>query len=259
MNTTHWLLVYAVITAAWLGLGYLVFVANPIPYEFMVGFQVIIDLLFLHPPMVTFSFTLAMWCLMSLAMMLPSFVPTLRVYNDLLVTGAGSLRGFWFLILGYVVIWMGYSLFMSSLQIIFSNQLSVGHHEHSAHQVVPNQLGWWQPTLLLGLAGAYQFTKFKDNCLKYCRNPLLIFLARGNVSPIGDLITGIKLGFLCLGCCFFLMMLCIIGGVMNFFWMGLLTLIITLEKLPNIGKVVSKPLGLFLLVSSFGAGLQYCN
>ncbi len=189
-----------------------------------------------------FKFLFGMWGIMALAMMLPSFVPTLRVYDDLRSTGSGSLAGFWALTLGYVSVWLIYAIFMTAIQIylISLNILPEAMGDSNTYPIV----------ILFFLAGIYQLSNFKDRCLTYCRNPLLVFLARGEVRLNGEFYSGIRFATWCLGCCFLLMALCLITGLMNIAWMFLFTIIITLEKLPDLGKFVSKPLGIVLIATS---------
>lgn len=66
---------------------------------------------------------------------------------------------------------------------------------------------------------------------------------------------GLRLGAVCLGCCWALMALGFVGGVMNLVWMGIATLLMALEKLPQIGRVVTRPLGLVLLAASVFSAL----
>ena len=180
--------------------------------------------------------------MMSLAMMLPSFIPTLRVYEDLRSTGSGSLSGFWALTVGYITVWVVYAFLMTVLQLVLisRNVLSDSMVGSNSYPII----------ILFLVAGIYQLMNFKDQCLTYCRNPLLIFLARGEAGLVREYQTGIRFAIWCLGCCLFLMALCLITGLMNIAWMGLLTIIITLEKLPDLGKYVSKPLGIVLIGAS---------
>ena len=237
-----WLTLYAMIGLTWLGLLLLVLGGNLLSPGFASDARFWYKILFTHPHKVEFHYLLSMWSLMSVAMMLPSFVPTLRVYNDLQGTGAGSKVGFWCLILGYVAVWLAYSLGMTYLQLLLDRMDIL-----SVHGLGANLLPL---TIMLTLAGVYQFTSFKDNCLTYCRSPFVVFLARGNVSLWEEFQTGFGFGLWCLGCCFMLMMLCIVSGLMNIVWMSLMAVVITIEKLPDLGKYVSKPLGVLLLVSA---------
>jgi predicted metal-binding membrane protein len=67
---------------------------------------------------------------------------------------------------------------------------------------------------------------------------------------------GAQLGVLCLGCCWALMTLGFVGGTMNLVWMGLATLFMTLEKLPDIGRVLTRPMGYFLIAAGVIVALR---
>ena len=108
----------------------------------------------------------------------------------------------------------------------------------------------WLSVALLAIAGGYQFSALKEACLSKCRAPLTFFMQHWGESPLS---MGLRLGATCLGCCWALMLLAFVGGVMSLAFMGLATLIMTLEKLPDIGRWLSRPLGVALLG---GAGLD---
>ena len=93
--------------------------------------------------------------------------------------------------------------------------------------------------LLIG-AGLYQFAALKEACLSRCRAPLTFFMQHFDEGPWRN---GLRLGMDCLGCCWALMLLAFVGGTMNLAFMGLAMVIMTLEKLPEIGRPVTKPLG----------------
>ena len=99
---------------------------------------------------------------------------------------------------------------------------------------------------LLLVAGAYQFTQLKEACLSKCRRPLVFFMQHWEEGPLRN---GLRLGAVCLGCCWALMLLAFVGGVMNLAFMGLATLFMVLEKLPEIGRWLTRPMGALLLLS----------
>ena len=105
----------------------------------------------------------------------------------------------------------------------------------------------WLSVGLLAIAGAYQFSELKEACLSKCRAPLTFFMQHWGETPAR---LGLRLGATCLGCCWALMLLAFVGGVMSLAFMGLATLIMTLEKLPEIGRWISRPLGFALLGAS---------
>ena len=105
------------------------------------------------------------------------------------------------------------------------------------------------------LAGAYQFSALKAACLTLCRAPLAFFMTHWAEGPWRN---GLRLGAVCLGCCWALMLLAFVGGVMNLAFMAVAMVLMALEKLPAIGRHVTRPLGGALMVSgaaTLGFGL----
>jgi predicted metal-binding membrane protein len=179
---------------------------------------------------------------MSAAMMMPTFVPTLRVFLDLGHAGAARPVEALALLLGYVAIWVAGSLlgavaqrFLAGLNLVAADGSSLSL--------------WLTAALLLG-AGLYQFTSAKAACLAKCRMPLTYFLENWSPGLRRSLRMGLHLGAYCLGCCWALMALAFVGGTMNLIWMGAATLFMVLEKLPEIGKPLTLPAGVLLLASS---------
>lgn len=188
-----------------------------------------------------------MWALMSLAMMTPTFVPTLRVYADLATCNVADARGMVALCAGYLVIWLGFSGAAALVQTALARAELVGPDGTSRSL-------WLTTGLLLG-AGAYQFSQFRDACLSKCRMPLTFFLERWTPGAGAALRMGLELGGVCLACCWALMLLGFVGGTMNLIWMGLATLFMTLEKLPQIGAALTRPMGWLLIGASVVTGL----
>lgn len=184
-----------------------------------------------------------MWCLMVLAMMVPTFVPSVRTYLDLRTSGATSTLHAFSLIGGYALVWFAFAGIGASIQFALA----------SANVLGPNGVStshWLTSALLIG-AGVYQISPAKDACLTRCRAPLTYFIGRWRPGHVGALAMGVELGMLCVGCCWALMALAFVGGTMNMLWMGAATLFMILEKLPDIGRPLTKPLGAVLI----GAGL----
>ena len=182
---------------------------------------------------------LLMWVVMSFAMMAPTIIPALKTYDDLIYSGAGSFAGFFSLLSGFSIIWICYSLLLTFFQIILSD---LGWLTSKGIISSPFFVG-----LLLALSGFYQFSSFKNACLSKCRAPLAFFLQNWSDGTLGALKMGLRLGLICLGCCWMLMALTFVGGVMSLAFMGLCTVIMILEKLPRLGEYVTKPLGFCFL------------
>jgi len=101
--------------------------------------------------------------------------------------------------------------------------------------------------MLLLVAGLYQFSAIKAACLSRCRSPLAFLMSEWRDGLAGAFRMGLRHGLDCLGCCWVLMLLAFVGGTMNLIWMGLATGLMTLEKLPSIGRPLTKPVGAVLI------------
>ncbi len=187
----------------------------------------------------------AMWGLMSVAMMLPTFVPAVRVFAELGSVRATDGAGISALVVGYGAVWLVFSALAAALQ--------TGLAKAGAMTGAGQTLSPWVSVGILAAAGAYQFSPAKEACLAKCRHPLMFFMqhwAPGMKPAFG---MGARLGVWCVGCCWLLMLLGLIGGAMNLLWMGAATLFMVLEKLPEIGRYLTQPLGGVLLI---GAAVQ---
>ena len=138
---------------------------------------------------------------------------------------------------GYLSVWLAFSLVAASLQLVLgaTGLLSAD-----------DRLGPRLSGLFLLGAGLYQATPLKSSCLRHCRNPLTFFLARWRDGPVGALRMGIGHGVFCLGCCWALMALALVLGVMNLAWMAALAFVVGVENLAPKGAVVGRVLGLAL-------------
>lgn len=189
----------------------------------------------------------AMWLLMAAAMMLPTFVPALRTFLHLGAAGASRPVDAAALVAGYAAVWAGAALAGALAQRALAQ----------AGLLAPDgtSLSLWLTSALLLAAGLYQFSLFKAACLAKCRMPLTFFMQRWAPGPARALVMGMELGALCLGCCWALMALAFVGGTMNLLWMGAATMFMTLEKLPDIGRRLTRPAGYALLSASGAAAL----
>ncbi|MGJ8623708.1 MAG: DUF2182 domain-containing protein [Yoonia sp.] len=193
--------------------------------------------------MVTFGPIFVMWAVMMSAMMLPTMVPTLATYDRLILSADGSRAGWVGVVLGYLVVWIAFAAVAAGLQLLL---VSAG---------VVNRLGVaveWFSVMLLIVAGAYQFTRTKETCHGACLSPMSYFLGHWKTGFDGGLRMGLGLGVFCVGCCWAYMAIGFVGGVMNLLWMGLATLLMVFEKLPDIGRYVVKPVGVALIAAGLG-------
>jgi predicted metal-binding membrane protein len=183
-----------------------------------------------------------MWGLMSAAMMLPTFAPAIRVFGELGDVKATNGRSMVALVAGYSAVWLGFSALAAALQFALSKA--------SAMTGPAQTLAPWLSVGLLLATGAYQFSPAKEACLAKCRHPLMFFMEHWAPGPGPALTMGARLGAYCIGCCWALMLLGFVGGAMNLLWMGAATLFMTFEKLPEIGRYLTRPLGFILVVAA---------
>ena len=102
--------------------------------------------------------------------------------------------------------------------------------------------------LVLIAAGLYQWTPLKQACLRQCRSPLDVLIVHWREGAGGATIMGARHGLFCLGCCWVLMLLLFVGGVMNLLWVAGIALYVMIEKLAPGGAAVSRALGLLLML-----------
>jgi len=195
-------------------------------------------------PMESFGTLFAMWAIMMAAMMLPTLVPTLSTYDALIRSANGTRAGWIGVLLGYFAVWVGVAAVLAALQVTF---LTTG---------LVDGLGaftsvWLSGVLLLGV-GLFQFSRLKAICHGVCHSPMSYFLGHWRTGFAGGVRMGAGLGAFCAGCCWGLMALGFVGGTMSLAWMGLATLFMVVEKLPEIGHHVIKPMGIALMIAGLG-------
>jgi predicted metal-binding membrane protein len=185
----------------------------------------------------------AMWAAMMVGMMLPSVLPSVLLFSAMArqrrVSGRAPLSVPAF-VGGYLLVWIGFSLLAALLQTrLRVALLPLASHSRSAAIAAG---------LFLILAGIYQWTRFKAGCLSHCRSPLAHFSAHWREGPGGALRMGLGHGLLCLGCCWLLMGLLFVGGVMNSFWIAGLALLVLLEKAVPRGDLLGRIAGAGLAI-----------
>jgi len=183
-----------------------------------------------------------MWIIMMFAMMFPSSLMFLFLFysmrsNMAIVKNPKS--EIVLLSLMYFFIWILFSMAACYLQYIF--------HNYS----VVNMMGMFTSNkaaaiTLIG-AGLFQFSSFKDACLEKCRNPLAFIMGTKISSNFDVLKIGLLHGLYCLGCCWALMLILFVNGVMNMLWVVILTIAVLSEKIIPFEKLTSRFFGLILV------------
>lgn len=241
-----WVSFFALVLAAWAVLTAMAAAVQLPPGAEVFGADYWRALCTVTPGLAGLPALVAMWGVMSLAMMAPTAVPALRTYLDLASAGAGGIAGFLALLGGYLAAWLGFSVVGAGLQLWFSAQ---GLLRPDGVLLAPGLAA----LLLLG-AGLYQLSPAKAACLSQCRAPLTFFLGHWRAGVAGAARMGLRLGLVCVGCCWALMLLAFVGGTMNLAFMGLATLVMVVEKLPDIGRFVTRPLAGALILAAAWQG-----
>ena len=189
--------------------------------------------------------TLAMWAVMMTGMMLPSAAPAIVLYGTLVRRNAERgtvLPAVWVFTSGYLAAWIAFSAVAALAQValehamLMTPQLSVASKGLSG--------------AVLLAAGVYQWLPAKDVCLRKCRNPLELFTVRWRAGARGAFRMGLEHGLYCVGCCWTLMLLLFVAGVMNLLWVALIAAFIFIEKLLPGARYTSSIAGLALVGSA---------
>lgn len=236
MGGAHWLALYALILGAW-GLLYAMALPQDLRDGAMIfGADFLQSLCIVTPDAAGFGRATLMWALMAAAMMAPTALPAFATYEELSHTGETR---FGALVAGYLAVCLGFSVLAAAAQMALFDAGLLTAFGDSRSGVLS--------ALLLAGAGAYQFSPVKEACLSKCRRPLSFFMQHWDEGAVRN---GLRLGLVCLGCCWALMALALVGGVLNIAFMGLATVLMVLEKLPRPGRRLTRPLGAVLLAAS---------
>ncbi|NDW53918.1 DUF2182 domain-containing protein [Aliiroseovarius sp. PrR006] len=195
------------------------------------------------------ALTFLMWWVMMIAMMTPSATPTLLLYSAMKRVSAepeSTPQYTLFFLFGYLLSWAAFSAFAVALQ---SKLQSLG--------LISPQMMTLNSQLIAGIvligAGLYQFTSLKQACLRRCQSPAQFLTKHRRTGKTGALLMGVHHGSYCLGCCWALMALLFVGGVMNLYWITGLAIYVALEKLTAQGQRLARVAGVALFC--FGAYL----
>lgn len=166
-----------------------------------------------------------MWVVMMVAMMLPSAVPMVWAFGAAPAAPSPArsprLRVVAF-VAGYLLVWAGFSLAMTLVQWVLLEARVIS-------PMMENRSPLFGGLLLIG-AGVFQLTPLKHACLSTCRSPLSFIMTEWRAGVGGAWIMGLRHGLFCTGCCWLLMALLFLLGVMNIAWIATLTAFVLLEK-----------------------------
>lgn len=173
----------------------------------------------------------AMWVVMMAGMMLPSAAPTLLLYAGVIRKSPDAGRAHahvYAFASGYLLVWTAFSLAATVFQRTLGHLLVLSPMMESQSRVLSAGL--------LMAAGLYQLTPLKSSCLNSCRSPAAFIAQHWKRGVSGGFRLGLEHGLFCLGCCWALMLLLFVGGVMNLWWITGLTILVLVEKLAPFGR-----------------------
>lgn len=192
-----------------------------------------------------------MWWIMMIAMMVPSAAPTILLHHGLTRQSDGSSGdGYatWAFVAGYLVVWAAFSALATSLQWALQ----------PLGLIAPGMMSLRGGALagaVLIAAGLYQFTPLKHACLHQCQAPAAFLSRHWQPGAHGAWAMGLRHGAFCLGCCWALMLLLFVGGIMNLYWIAGLAILVAVEKFAVFGRATPAITGAILLTSGLGVFL----
>jgi predicted metal-binding membrane protein len=183
-----------------------------------------------------------MWWVMMTAMMVPSAAPAILLYGRVRESRKrdAAIVGSWVFLLGYLAVWLLFSLVAAIAQgLLTGPSMTIGDSGAQAAFLIA--------------AGAYQLSPLKSACLGQCRSPAQFISRHWRPGWIGTLRLGMLHGAYCVGCCWALMLLLFVGGVMNLVWVVALAAMVGAEKLVPHGQWFGRLVGVALI--GWGAAL----
>ena len=228
----------AIVVLAWV---YLLHTKMVMPDMDMPG-MVMVDLQPWGPATVLLLFV--MWAVMMVAMMVPSAAPMILAFLTVNQRRQAAARPFvpvTIFIFGYLAVWTAFSAVATLAEW--------GLHEAA---LLSTTMTATSPALNGGLliaAGVFQWTPLKRACLKGCRSPLSFLMSEWREGYAGAFVMGLQHGAYCVGCCWFLMALLFVAGVMNLLWVAVIALFVLAEKALPKGELLARVAGIALMIA----------
>ncbi len=193
-----------------------------------------------------FAFTFAMWAVMMIGMMTPSAAPMVLIYaavgRQATAQGKPFAATIWFLS-GYFLVWVGFALLATGAQFALTQAALLDPAMATSSRLFGG--------IVLIAAGIYEWTPVKNACLAQCQSPLMFIQQHGGFrrDPTGAVSLGLRHGAYCVGCCWMLMALLFVGGVMNVFWIAAISAVVVVEKVLPVGRLFTRTAGLALIAA----------
>jgi predicted metal-binding membrane protein len=190
-----------------------------------------------------------MWAVMMIAMMVPSAAPMILTFLTVNERRKATDRPFVpvaVFVFGYLAVWTAFSAIATFAEW--------GLHQAAMLSTTMTATSRWVNGGLLIAAGIFQWTPLKAACLKGCRSPLSFLMSQWREGAAGAFVMGLRHGAYCVGCCWFLMALLFVAGVMNLLWVAVIALFVLAEKILPKGELIARVAGLALVIA--GAALM---
>jgi predicted metal-binding membrane protein len=188
------------------------------------------------------ALTVLMWWTMMVGMMVPSAAPMILLFGNLqrrqLAAESPKLRVALFTA-GYLAIWGAFSVLAAGAQTALTQLELLSPLELTVTT--------WLGALFVAIAGVYQLTPLKDACLRRCRSPAEFLSSHWRRGNAGAFRMGVEHGVYCVGCCWLLMSLLFVVGVMDLVWVFVIAAFVLIEKLVPYGETTAKINGVALL------------
>lgn len=184
-----------------------------------------------------------MWAEMMVAMMIPSAAPMILTFASVNRKRRAQERPYVptaIFILGYLAVWTAFSALAAAAQWALHGRALLSSMMVSTSPIFGG-------TLLIA-AGLFQWTPLKNTCLTHCRSPLDFLMNGWREGLAGAFCMGVKHGAYCTGCCWFLMALLFVAGVMNIWWVGIISALVLLEKAMPKGLWLERITGVLLVL-----------
>jgi predicted metal-binding membrane protein len=228
----------AMVVLAWI---YLFHTKMAMPDMDMPG-MVMVDLREWGPTSVFLLFV--MWAVMMVAMMIPSAAPMILSFLTVNERRQAADRPYVpvaIFILGYVTVWTAFSALATLAEW--------GLHQAALLSTTMTTTSKALNGVLLIAAGLFQWTPLKRACLQGCRSPLSFLMSEWREGAAGALLMGLRHGAYCVGCCWFLMALLFVAGVMNLLWVAAIALIVMAEKIFPKGELIARLAGIGMIIT----------
>ena len=191
------------------------------------------------------GFLFVMWSIMMIAMMVPSVTPMVMMFTTVnrkrQESDRADLIPIGMFVLGYLIAWAA-----------FSGVAAIAQWALHALALVSPMMSSTSVYLgggLLVAGGVYQWTPLKYACLVHCRTPMSFLMTSWRTGRTGALVMGLHHGSFCVGCCWVLMALLFVAGVMNVLWVAAIAAFVFIEKVAPRGEIIGRIAGVVLVAA----------